>query len=86
VAKRWDHLELLERIDASGSISAAASAMGMSYKAAWQAVEGINNLSHEPLVVRQPGGSTGGGTLSDRIRTASGCHLSAAGTGMGQRA
>lgn len=60
--KRWDHLELLERIDASGSISAAAGAMGMSYKAAWQAVEAINNLSHEPLVVRQPGGSTGGGT------------------------
>lgn len=60
--KRWDHLELLERIDASGSISAAASAMGMSYKAAWQAVETVNNLSHEPLVVRQPGGSTGGGT------------------------
>lgn len=60
--KRWDHLELLERIDVSGSISAAATAMGMSYKAAWQAVETINNLSHEPLVVRQPGGSTGGGT------------------------
>lgn len=60
--KRWDHLELLERIDTSGSISAAATAMGMSYKAAWQAVETINNLSHEPLVVRQPGGSTGGGT------------------------
>jgi len=33
--RRWDHLELLERIDASGSISAAANAMGMSYKAAW---------------------------------------------------
>lgn len=60
--KRWDHLELLERIDVSGSISAAATAMGMSYKAAWQAVETINNLSHEPLVVRQTGGSTGGGT------------------------
>jgi molybdate transport system regulatory protein len=29
--KRWDHLELLERIDASGSISSAATAMGMSY-------------------------------------------------------
>lgn len=61
--KRWDHLELLERIDTSGSISAAATAMGMSYKAAWQAVESINNLSHEPLVIRQPGGSTGGGTV-----------------------
>jgi molybdate transport system regulatory protein len=60
--KRWDHLELLERIDAAGSISAAAAAMGMSYKAAWQAVEAINNLSREPLLVRQTGGSTGGGT------------------------
>lgn len=60
--KRWDHLELLERIDVSGSISAAATAMGMSYKAAWQAVEAINNLSREPLVIRQPGGNTGGGT------------------------
>ena len=60
--KRWDHLELLERIDASGSISAAATAMGMSYKAAWQAVEAANNLSHEPMFIRQPGGSTGGGT------------------------
>ncbi len=43
--RRWDHLELLERIDASGSISAAANAMGMSYKAAWQAVEAMNNVS-----------------------------------------
>jgi molybdate transport system regulatory protein len=35
--RRWDHLELLERIDSCGSISGAASAMGMS-SAAWQAV------------------------------------------------
>ena len=60
--RRWDHLELLERIDATGSISAAASAMGMSYKAAWEAVEGINNLSEQPLVERKTGGQEGGGT------------------------
>ncbi len=60
--KCWDHLELLERIDASGSISAAANAMGMSYKAAWQAVEAMNNLSEEALVERHPGGKHGGGT------------------------
>jgi molybdate transport system regulatory protein len=60
--RRWDHLELLERIDATGSISAAASAMGMSYKAAWEAVEGINNLSELPLVERKTGGQKGGGT------------------------
>lgn len=60
--RRWDHLDLLARIDASGSISAAAQAMGMSYKAAWQAVEAMNNLSEQPLVERQAGGQRGGGT------------------------
>lgn len=60
--RRWDHLELLERIDASGSISAAASEMGMSYKAAWQAVEAMNNLSEQPVLERQAGGRHGGGT------------------------
>lgn len=60
--RRWDHLDLLARIDASGSISAAAQAMGMSYKAAWQAVEAMNNLSERPLVARQAGGPRGGGT------------------------
>ena len=60
--RRWDHFELLERIDASGSISSAANAMGMSYKAAWQAVEAMNNLSEQPVVERQTGGKHGGGT------------------------
>ena len=58
----WDHFELLERIDSSGSISSAASAMGMSYKVAWQAVEGMNNMSETALVERQTGGKNGGGT------------------------
>lgn len=60
--RRWDHLELLERIDTTGSISAAASAMGMSYKAAWEAVDAINNLSEQSLVERKTGGQHGGGT------------------------
>lgn len=55
-------VELLERIDATGSISRAARDMGMSYKAAWDAVEGINNLSDQPLVERSTGGRHGGGT------------------------
>lgn len=61
-ARRWDHLELLERIDACGSISAAAQAIGMSYKGAWQALESMNNLAEQPLVARQTGGRHGGGT------------------------
>lgn len=55
-------VELLERIDETGSISQAARDMGMSYKAAWDAVEGVNNLSDQPLVERSIGGRHGGGT------------------------
>ncbi len=55
-------MELLASIDATRSISAAARAIGLSYKAAWDAVEAMNNLSEKPLVVRSKGGRGGGGT------------------------
>ena len=55
-------VELLERIAESGSIAAAAKAQGLSYKAAWDAVEAMNNLSRDPLVARAVGGKHGGGT------------------------
>ncbi len=56
-------IELLEQIDAHGSISAAAKAMKMSYKAAWDAVNEMNNLSDAPIVKRESGGKGGGGTV-----------------------
>ena len=55
-------ITLLEAILACGSISSAAKKVGLSYKAAWEAVDLMNNLSHKPLVVRVTGGSGGGGT------------------------
>lgn len=54
---------LLEEIDRCGSINQAAKTVGMSYKAAWEKIENINNISQEPLISRQVGGSGGGGTL-----------------------
>lgn len=56
-------IELLERIRHHGSIHAAAKAMRMSYKAAWDAVDAMNNLSEVPLVQKISGGKGGGGTL-----------------------
>lgn len=56
-------IELLEAIAEGGSISAAAKAMGLSYKAAWEAAEEMNNLSREPLLMRTTGGRHGGGTV-----------------------
>lgn len=53
--------ELLERIAATGSISAAGRAMGMSYKRAWQLVETLNGYFRSPLVTAATGGKAGGG-------------------------
>ena len=53
---------LLEAIHATGSITGAAKAVGMSYKGAWDAVDAMNNLAGEALVVRAAGGKGGGGT------------------------
>lgn len=55
-------IALLAKIAECGSITAAAKAAGMSYKAAWDAIDAMNNLSGEPLVERLAGGKGGGGT------------------------
>lgn len=62
-------IALLERIDALGSISRAAHDLGMSYRAAWEAIESMDNVAGEPLVERAPGGRGGGGShLTDAGR------------------
>jgi molybdate transport system regulatory protein len=55
-------VDLLASIAATGSISAAAKAIKMSYKAAWDAIDAMNNLAGEALVERLTGGKGGGGT------------------------
>ncbi|HVL74561.1 MAG TPA: molybdenum-dependent transcriptional regulator, partial [Noviherbaspirillum sp.] len=55
-------IELLARIGSLGSISGAAKNLGISYKAAWDAVDAMNNLAGEALVERSTGGRGGGGT------------------------
>lgn len=55
-------IRLLEAIAEHGSISQAAKAVPLSYKAAWDAVDAINNLSPQPVVERNAGGKHGGGT------------------------
>lgn len=54
-------LDILRRIGETGSISSAARAAGVSYKAAWQAIDTLVNLAGTPLVETAVGGSGGGG-------------------------
>jgi molybdate transport system regulatory protein len=74
-------LDILRRIGEVGSISQAAREAGVSYKAAWQAVDTLSNLAGSPLLEKVVGGSGGGGArltpeghtllaAADRLHTA----------------
>jgi molybdate transport system regulatory protein len=52
---------LLEAISRTGSISAAAREMGMSYRRAWSLVDRMNAKFIGPLVEKTAGGRGGGG-------------------------
>jgi molybdate transport system regulatory protein len=54
-------IDILRRVGEAGSISEAARGAGVSYKAAWQALETLANLAGTALVEKAVGGSGGGG-------------------------
>ena len=56
-------IALLEEIRSTGSISAAARSIGMSYRRAWLLVEEINQTLREPAVKAETGGARGGGAV-----------------------
>jgi molybdate transport system regulatory protein len=56
-------IALLEAIRSTGSISAAARAIGMSYRRAWLLVDEINRTLREPAVTAETGGVHGGGAM-----------------------
>lgn len=55
-----ERIALLEALGELGSIRAAAARVGLSYKAAWDAVQALNNLFDAPLVTARAGGRQGG--------------------------
>jgi len=57
---------LIALIHSSGSISAAARTMGMSYRRAWQLVESLNRTFREPVITTAIGGTHGGGASVTR--------------------
>ena len=70
-ARADKRIEILQLVGLHGSISQAARAAGVSYKAAWQAVHTLTNLAGELLVDSSVGGAGGGGA---RL-TPAGVHL-----------
>ena len=54
-------VDLLEAIANTGSITAAAKALGMSYRRAWLLVDTMNRNFRSPVVAAEAGGTRGGG-------------------------
>jgi molybdate transport system regulatory protein len=54
-------VELLEHIARTGSLTAAAKRMGMSYMRAWSLVKSLNGWFRTALVEAVRGGTSGGG-------------------------
>jgi molybdate transport system regulatory protein len=58
-----DRIHLLAAVAREGSITAGARAVGLSYKAAWDALEAMTNLFGRPLLETRTGGRAGGGAI-----------------------
>jgi molybdate transport system regulatory protein len=56
-----DRIRLLAAVARAGSITAGARSVGLSYKAAWDAIEAMTNLFGQPLLETRTGGRAGGG-------------------------
>ena len=61
IVRRPQRIALLQHVAEQGSITRAAKSAGLSYKAAWDAIDELNNLAQTPLVERVVGGKGGGG-------------------------
>jgi molybdate transport system regulatory protein len=55
-------IALLEAIAATGSLSAAAESLGMSYRRAWRLLDEMNRLMRSPVVDSLRGGANRGGS------------------------
>lgn len=56
-------IDLLEAIEATGSLTAAAGAIGMSYRRAWWLLEELNRSLRTAAVATAAGGRSGGGSV-----------------------
>ncbi len=53
---------LLNEIKKSGSLSGAAKKLKISYQHAWTMINEMNRVAPKPMVIKQRGGTNGGGT------------------------
>lgn len=55
-------LEILQKVEKTGSLSGAAAQMGMSYNKAWRLIAALEARLGFPLLEKRIGGACGGGS------------------------
>ena len=55
-------IALLEAVEQTGSITAAAKHLSMSYRRAWLLIDEMNACMRQPVVETETGGARGGGS------------------------
>jgi molybdate transport system regulatory protein len=55
-------LKILNEVEKRGSILAASKSLNMSYRAAWGKIKATEDCLGRPLLTRQVGGASGGGS------------------------
>ena len=68
VLSSW-RVRLLKAVEETGSISAAASQMGISYRRAWEKIHECEERLGEKLIETQTGGEGGGGSYLTPVAT-----------------
>ena len=66
-----ERVRLLETVAREGSITAGAKSFGLTYKAAWDALEAMESVFGQPLLETRTGGRSGGGATLMRWSAAS---------------
>lgn len=61
-------VELLQKIEETGSINKAAKQMHMSYKKAWEMINALNAQAAKPFVITQAGGEKGEALLLQHMQ------------------
>ena len=56
-----ERIVLLKKIQQMGSLNAASKEMSISYQNAWTMIDEMNKIAPNPLVLKQRGGTGGGG-------------------------
>lgn len=56
-------VQLLKKIDETGSLNKASKVLNISYQKAWRLIDDVSKTTKKPVIETKIGGAKGGGTI-----------------------